>query len=413
MLMPTSTHYDLVQIGGGIVGLAAAREALCRRPDLRVLVLEKELRIAAHQSGHNSGVLHAGIYYKPGSLKAQACAQGRRELVSYCDSKRIPYNLCGKLIVALDDSELPRLDDLHQRGIANGVPDLERVGPERIKEIEPFCQGIAALWSPDTGIVEFPRVAQAYADDIAESGGEIATGQRVTRIETRPAEVVIRIVPDATHTEQGAEVVAKHVIACAGLHADRIAKSAGAAPDVQIVPFRGDYYTFKPHIRHMVNRLIYPVPDPKFPWLGVHFTRVMNGEVWAGPNAVLAWAREGYRRSDLNLRDLTEALTFGGFWKMTGKYWQRGLDEMVRDYVKAVYVKAIQRYLPDVRGADLTFGPSGVRAQALDSSGGLVDDFTITVQDRVAHVINAPSPAATSSLVVSRMIMDRVEGWYE
>jgi len=202
------------------------------------------------------------------------------------------------------------------------------------------------------------------------------------------------------------------VIACAGLHADRLAKSAGAAVDVQIVPFRGDYYTFKSHIRHMVNGLIYPVPDPKFPWLGVHFTRVMNGEVWAGPNAVLAWAREGYRRSDLNLRDLAEALTFGGFWKMAAKYWRRGLDEMVRDYVKSVYVKAIQQYLPDVRGSDLTFGPSGVRAQALDALGGLVDDFAITVQDRVAHVLNAPSPAATSSLVVSRMIMDRVEGWF-
>jgi (S)-2-hydroxyglutarate dehydrogenase len=401
------SSYDLVIIGGGIIGLATAREALRRKPDLSVLVLEKEAQIATHQSGHNSGVLHAGIYYKPGSLKAQACAQGRREMVAYCDEHDIPYNLCGKLIVALDESELPALDELHRRGIANGVPDLQRIGPERLREIEPYCEGIAALWSPQTGIVVFPRVAKSYAAEIEATGGEIATGQRVERLDTRSDVVMIA-------TAVGTEIAARHVIACAGLHADRVARQeAGrAASDLRIVPFRGDYYTFKPEVRHMVNGLIYPVPDPSFPWLGVHFTRVMNGEVWAGPNAVLAWAREGYRRRDVNLRDLAEAFSFPGFWRMAGQYWRRGIEEMVRDYSKSVYLKALQRYLPDVRREHLTFGPSGVRAQALDASGALVDDFAIRCRGRIAHVLNAPSPAATSSLVISRMIMDQVGEWF-
>jgi (S)-2-hydroxyglutarate dehydrogenase len=407
--MSVQPHYDLAIIGGGIVGLATAREALRRRPDLRLIILEKEPEIAAHQSGHNSGVLHAGIYYKPGSLKAQACAQGRREMVAYCDEHAIPYNLCGKLIVALDDSELPALDELHRRGTANGVPDLERIGSERLREIEPHCVGIAALWSPHTGVIDFQRVAQSYAAEISAAGGEIATGQRVTGIQTPRTKVALSVTAYDGYT---AKISASHVIACAGLHADRIARKEGARPDVRIVPFRGDYYTFTPDARHMVNGLIYPVPDPSFPWLGVHFTRIMSGEVWAGPNAVLAFAREGYRRSDVNVRDLLDALRFPGFWRLAAKHWRRGVQEMLRDVVKAEYLKTLQRYIPDLRTEHLTFGPSGVRAQALDSSGALVDDFVISCSGRVAHVLNAPSPAATSSLVVSRMIMDQVGEWF-
>ena len=392
-------------IGGGIVGLAVAREALLRRPELRLVVLEKEPRIAAHQTGHNSGVLHAGIYYKPGSLKARACAAGRAELVAYCDAKGIPYELCGKLIVALDESELPRLDDLHQRGLANGVPGLERVGPERLREIEPHAAGIAALWSPHTGIVDFQQVAAAYAHDAQESGAEIVTGARVEMLHPQSEGTVV----GATTGNGRIEFVARHVIACAGLHSDRLARLGGAGSEVRIVPFRGDYYTFRPEKRHLVRGLIYPVPDPQFPWLGVHFTRVMNGEVWAGPNAVLAFAREGYRRTDVNLRDLVEALGFVGFRRLAARHWQMGLRELWRDFVKAAYVKALQRYLPAITGADLAFGPSGVRAQALHPSGALVDDFLITHRDGVTHVQNAPSPAATSSLIVARMIVDEVE----
>ncbi len=400
----------MVVVGGGIVGLATAREVLQRagRGDFRLLVIEKEPHLAAHQTGHNSGVLHAGIYYKPGSMKARACVAGRQAMIAYCDEKRIPYDLCGKLVVALGESELPRLDALYERGVANQVPGLERVGPERIREIEPSCQGIAALWSPQTGIVDFAQVAAAYAADICALGGEIVTGCRVERLDSRGGETLIGF--------PGGEVTAKYVIACAGLHADRVAR-LGEAGDVQhkdalhIVPFRGDYYTFRPEKRHMVRGLIYPAPDPKFPWLGVHFTKVMNGDVWAGPNAVLAFAREGYRRTDVNLRDVAEALSFPGFWRLAARHWRKGFAEMWRDVVKAAYVKELRRYLPDLREDDLIFGPSGVRAQALDGLGNLVDDFHITYQDRVAHVQNAPSPAATSSLVVARMIVDEVGEW--
>ncbi len=378
---------------------------LRRRPGLRLTLLEKEARLAAHQTGHNSGVLHAGIYYRPGSLKAQACAAGRAGMVAYCDEQGIPYNLCGKLIVALDETELPRLAALYERGLANGVPGLERVGPERLREIEPHCAGIAAIWSPQTGIVDFAQVARSYAREITAAGGQIATGQRVTGLESRGAETVVR-------TAAGADLAARVVIVCAGLHADRLARAGGAvsgqgSPRVQIVPFRGDYYTFRPERRHLVRGLIYPVPDPKFPWLGVHFTRVMSGDVWAGPNAVLALAREGYRRTDISPRDLAEALAFPGFWRLAARHWRKGLQEMWRDVVKAAYVRQLRRYLPELSGRDLVFGPSGVRAQALDTAGGLVDDFLITTRGAVVHVQNAPSPAATSSLVVARLIVDQ------
>jgi L-2-hydroxyglutarate oxidase LhgO len=391
---------DLVVIGGGIVGLATAREALIRRPDWRVLVLEKEPQIAAHQSGHNSGVLHAGIYYKPGSVKARASAEGRRLLIDYCAEKGIPARLCGKLIVALDESELSRLEDLYQRGIANDVPGLERIGPERIHEIEPHAAGIAGVWSPGTGIVDYVRVAHAYADDIRAGGGEVLTGQRVESIREVGDEIIV-----ISHS--GLEVAARQVIACAGLQGDRVARLSGVEASMQIVPFRGDYYALTPEARPLVNGLIYPVPDPRFPFLGVHFTRTIHDEVWAGPNAVLAFAREGYRRTDLNLRDLWEVVRFPGFWRMASKFWRTGLMEMWRDTIKAAYVREMQKYVPDVRPSDVISGHSGVRAQALNADGTFVDDFVIARRGRVTHVQNAPSPGATSSMVIARMIMER------
>ncbi len=392
--------YDVVVVGAGIVGLAVARELLRRDPKLQLGVLDKEPSIGQHQTGHNSGVLHSGIYYAPGSLKAKLCVQGQRELYSYCEQKGIPTDRCGKVIVASDDSEVPRLEDLMQRGTANGVQGLEMIGPEQLKDLEPHCVGVKALWSPNTGIVDYSRVARAYADDIRESDGEVLPGYAVNKFSERPARVVLE-------TSAG-EVEAKHVVACAGLHADRVARMTGAPRDPRIVPFRGDYWVLRPDRSYLSRNLIYPVPDPSFPFLGVHFTRRLDdGSVWLGPNAVLAFAREGYRRLDFQPRDLAEALTYSGFQKLAGKFWQTGMTEMVRDFSKQAFLKSLQVYIPELEMSDLLPGPSGVRAQALGPDGALVDDFVFNTQgNRIVHVRNAPSPGATSSLAIGRMIAD-------
>jgi L-2-hydroxyglutarate oxidase len=387
---------DLAIVGGGIVGLATAYRLLGAHPDLRIAIVEKEAELATHQSGHNSGVLHAGLYYAPGSLKATLCREGKAELERFAETHAIPIEHCGKLVVALDESELPRFAALKERAIANAVPGLEEVGRERIAEIEPHTAGIRALWSPSTGIVDFRRVARALADEIRAQGVEIHLGRRVTGIREMTDEVVIE-------TTLG-ELVARHVIVCAGLHADRLAAMAGATDAPRIVPFRGDYYTLTPDARHLARGLIYPVPDPRFPFLGVHFTRRIDGEVWAGPNAVLAFAREGYRRRDINLRDLAGTLAFPGFRRLAGRYLGTGLSEMWRDWWKPAFVRELQRYIPDIRPDQLTFGPSGVRAQALGRDGSLVDDFSLGGSGRILHVQNAPSPAATSSLAIGRML---------
>ncbi len=394
--------YDLAIVGGGIVGLATAREFLKRQPGLRLIVLEKEDILGQHQTGHNSGVMHAGIYYAPGSLKAKACVQGRAEAVEFCKERGIKFELCGKLIVALDESELPRLMNLWERAQANGVPGIELVGPERIREIEPYAAGIKAIWSPNTGIVSWAEVARAYADDVLAWGGAIKTGARVINLTPLASETIITI-------ETQNDVHARFVVTCGGLYSDKLAAMTEGKTDVKIVPFRGDYYVLRPEKRHMCRGMIYPVPDPQFPFLGVHFTRHISGDVWAGPNAVLAFRREGYGRWDIHARELWETLTYGGFWKLAAKYWKMGMVEMYRDYVKAAYVKELQRYMPALSGADVVPGPSGVRAQALSYDGKLVDDFLIRHGNRVAHVQNAPSPAATSSLVIARMIVDEVE----
>lgn len=396
-------RYDVVVVGAGIVGLAAARDLLGRRPGMRLAVIDKEPRIGAHQTGHNSGVIHSGIYYAPGSLKARLCVAGAREMYAYCEQHGIPTERCGKVIVATDLSELGRLQDLYERGRANGVEGLEMIGPDRLRDIEPHCAGIRALWSPCTGIVEFSAVARQYALDLRAAGGEVHTGNEVRRVRLMTDRVVLE-------TRAG-ELETGRVITCAGLHADRVARLSGGAKEPRIVPFRGDYWQLRPQARHLCRNLIYPVPDPAFPFLGVHGTRrIGSGEVWLGPNAVLALSREGYRRFDVRPRDAAQSLLNRGFQRLARKYWRMGAVEMWRDYSKRAFWKSVRRYLPDVTFEDMIPGRSGVRAQALDPSGALVDDFVVDQQwDRIMHVRNAPSPAATSSLAIGRLIADRAE----
>ncbi len=397
--------YDLAIIGGGIVGLAAGMELLTRYPSLRLVILEKEHELAQHQTGHNSGVIHSGIYYAPGSLKARACVEGKSKLIEFCDEHGIPYEQCGKVIVATHEEELPRLEHLYECGLANGVPGLELIGPERLREIEPHATGIKALYSPTTGTVDFAQVARAYASEVIVRGGEILSNHEVRAINQHN---------DCYRLETPRDLIkACYVISCAGLYADRLARMTGMSSAPQIVPFRGDYYILRPERAHMVHGLIYPVPDPRFPFLGVHFTRRINGEVWLGPNAVLAFAREGYHRLDISLRDFWETLRYRGFQKLAGKYWKVGLEEMYRDFSKRAFLKALQRYLPDLRLSDLLAGPSGVRAQALAPDGALVDDFMVNHEDGTLHVRNAPSPAATSSLAIAEMIADTAQGAFD
>lgn len=392
---------DVALIGAGLVGLATARALLERRPDLRLVVLDKEEAVAAHQSGHNSGVIHTGIYYAPGSLKARLCREGGALLETYLEEKGIPFARPGKLVVAVTEDELPRLAALEERARANGVEGLESVGPERIREIEPHARGLRALWIPRAGIVDFRQVASAYAADVIAAGGRIETSREVTGIERRRDELVLS-------TRRG-PLVARNVIACAGLWADRVAALSGeTGPDApRIVPFRGDYYTLTPDARHLVRGLIYPVPDPRFPFLGVHFTRRIDGSVWAGPNAVLAFARDGYGRLDVRLADLAATLSYPGFLRLAARYWRTGLAELWRDWSAAAFLDLLRRYVPELRADQLVFGPSGVRAQALGRDGRLLDDFHLGGSDRVLHVLNAPSPAATSSLAIGTLLAER------
>ncbi len=396
--MVLSGDYHVAIVGGGIIGLATTLQLTRRYPRCRVAVIEKEQELAFHQTGHNSGVIHSGIYYRPGSQKARFCVAGVESLVQYCREKGIDYQPCGKVIVATDESELGRLKDLYDRGTSNGVQGLEMIGPERLKEIEPHASGLEAIYAPATGIVDFRAVSMAYADDIRAGGGQITTGAEV---------VAVSIVGNTTvvETTQG-ELAAKYIINCAGLHADRVAQMAGLEPNVRIVPFRGEYYTLDPGSRHLVRGLIYPVPDPRFPFLGVHFTRTIHGEVDAGPNAVLAFAREGYTKSDVNLGDMISTLSYQGFWRMALSTWKTGLMELRRSASKGVFLRDLQRLVPGIVDEDLAPGGAGVRAQAVDSQGRLLDDFSIQTSARAIHVLNAPSPGATSSLPIGNYIVD-------
>jgi len=391
--------FDVVVIGAGIVGLATARALLVKRPALRLAVLEKEPRPGMHQTGHNSGVIHSGIYYTPGSLKARLCIEGKRKLELYAAEREIPFLACGKLIVALDASELSRLDELHRRAVANGVDGLRILTGDELREVEPNAAGLRALHAPRTGIVDYGAVTRAYAADVEAAGGRILTGRDVLRFEPAAREVQI-------HTSNG-PLRAGAVIGCAGLQSDRVARLAGAKPPVRIVPFRGDYYTLGKETEGLVRGLLYPVPDPAFPFLGVHFTKRLDGSVVAGPNAVLAFSRERYRRAALDVRDAASALAYRGSWRFFARHLRTGAAELHRDFSKRAFVRDMQRYVPTVRGDDVTFGPTGIRAQALGRDGKLVDDFLIVGTDRMMHVLNAPSPAATASLAIGDELADR------
>ena len=392
---------DVAIVGGGIVGLATARELLKRQPGLRVAVVEKEPEIGEHQTGHNSGVIHSGIYYAPGSMKAKACVAGAAAMMRYCDEHGIGYQLCGKVIVATDESEVPRLENLYQRGLANGVPEIRMIDADELFEIEPHVTGVKALLSPRTGIVDYRQVAASYADEIRQAGGQIFTGHEVTDIDRRAE--------GARLTSRLGEFQARRVVTCAGLWEDRVAALTGAPREPRIVPFRGDYYVLRPERRYLVRGNIYPVPDPAFPFLGVHFTPRMNGDLWLGPNAVLAFARDGYRFGTVNPRDLAEMATFTGFLGFARKNWRVGVDEMARDLSKERFLRSLQKYVPELTLDDLQPGPSGVRAQAMSADGKLVDDFIVDAREGVLHVRNAPSPAATSSLVIGAMVVDALE----
>lgn len=398
-------HFDVTIIGGGIIGLATALEITTRAPQLKLLIVEKEEQLAAHQTSHNSGVIHSGIYYKPGSLKAQTCVRGSQLLIAFCEEHDIPYERCGKVVVATSEAELPRLEELHRRGTENGVVSMEIIGPERLRELEPHAAGIKALHVPSTGIIDFPQVARMYAQLIQQRGGEIRTSHQVQSIQHADGKLVL----ETSHNP----IQTRFLINCGGLFCDRLAHMAGAQPDLKIVPFRGEYYTIAPHRHELVKNLIYPVPDPALPFLGVHFTRTIDGMVEAGPNAVLALAREGYQKSDFSWADTQETLTFPGFWTMASKYWQTGFGEMYRSFSKQAFLKALQRLMPDLTESDLQPGGSGVRAQAIAANGTLVDDFKISVMGNTLHVLNAPSPGATASLAIGQMIVDKAQQAFE
>ena len=394
----TASRHDVVIVGGGIVGLAVALEITKRFPRLRLLLLEKEARVGQHQSGHNSGVIHSGVYYKPGSQKARLCVEGARAMIEFCRAHDIPHQVCGKVIVATYPEEFPRLEELRRRGEANGLTGLQLIGPEQLREIEPHASGLRALVVPSTGITDYAAVCEKYAELIHAQGGTILTSTTVTGLRNLTSEVVVET--------SGASFSTTYLINCAGLFSDRIAGMAGGKPDVIIVPFRGEYYDLIPQRSSLVRALIYPVPDPQFPFLGVHFTRRVSGTVDAGPNAVLAFRREGYERTDFSLRDLASSLAFPGFWRMAAQHWRSGLDEFHRSFSKPAFVRALQRLLPELRAEDLIPGGSGVRAQALRRDGTLVDDFQFVPSGKMLHVLNVPSPAATASLVIGRTIVN-------
>lgn len=389
-------NVDAVVVGAGIVGLACARELRRRRPDWEILVVEKEMRPALHQTGRSSGVIHSGVYYAPGSLKAQLCARGREHLQRFCDNTGVPYEVCGKVIVAADESELGRLAELERRAAANGVA-AERIRPDRLRELEPHCVGVAALHLPETGLVDFRLVAAALARDFERSGGRIAFQVQVSNLQEGSRAV-------AVSTSLG-DVETKYVLACAGVHADTLVGRDG--DNVRIVPFRGDYFALRPEARRLCRNLIYPVPDPAFPFLGVHVNRRPDGAVWAGPNAIVALAREGYGRTDIDFRDAWRTLTYPGFLRLIRRYWRLGITETYRDLSKRAYAAQAQRYLPDLQPNDLVTAPAGIRAQALARDGTLVDDFLFAETPRVLHVRNAPSPGATSALAIAEHVIDR------
>ena len=391
-------NYDLVVIGGGIIGLATAMRVTEEFPDLKVAVLEKETEVAQHQTGHNSGVIHAGIYYAPGSQKANFCSTGGVLLREYCDKHNIKYDMCGKLIVAVNDNEVPMLMDLYERGTANGALGLKIIEKEEITDYEPHSTGVKAIFSPNTGIIDYTEVSKSYATQMMEAGGDLITGTELKSISEKDGQIYLE-------TTEGT-ITAKKILNCAGLHADRVANMMGVDMGVKIIPFRGEYFSLIPERSDMVKGLIYPVPNPNLPFLGVHFTRRVNGSVEAGPNAVLAFAREGYKKTKINFGDAFETLTYSGFLKMSLKYWTVGMKEQYRSLVKGSFVKSLQTLIPEITGKDLYSPGAGVRAQAVAKNGALLQDFSIAETENAIHVLNAPSPGATASLTISKYILD-------
>ena len=389
-------QHDVVVIGGGIVGLATALQIQKANPALKIIVIEKEDVLAKHQTGNNSGVIHSGLYYKPGSLKATNCIHGYHLLLDFCNKNEIPYDLCGKIVVATSQEEIPLLNNLYVRGQQNGLANLKMLKQEELKEYEPHVAGIEGIFVPQTGIVNYTVVANKYGDVIRAAGGEIRLGEKVLEIQKKPGEAVV--------VTQKASYSTKLVINCGGLYSDKVARMTVPKLNVKIIPFRGEYYKLKDEKEYLVKNLIYPVPDPNFPFLGVHFTRMMKGGVEAGPNAVLAFKREGYKKTDINLSELAESLAWPGFRKVASKYWRTGFGEMYRSFSKAAFAKALQKLIPDIKEEDLVEGGAGVRAQACDRTGGLVDDFLILEDEFAINVCNAPSPAATSSLAIGETV---------
>lgn len=391
--------YDFAIVGGGIVGLSTAKALYERYPNAKVLLVEKEAELAAHQTGHNSGVIHSGIYYKPGSYKARFARQGSKSMTEFCQQYGIEHDICGKVIVATKDEELPLLDNLYERGLQNQL-DVRKIGKEELKEIEPHVNGQAAIKVAAAGIVNYKQVTEKFAEIVQEKGADIRLNTKVENINESSDGITIE-------TNKGT-FKARFLINCAGLHSDRVTKLAGYKTDVKIIPFRGEYYKLVPEKRYLVKNLIYPVPNPKFPFLGVHFTRMIGGEVDAGPNAVLSFKREGYKLSDFNLKDFAEVMGYPGFWKLASKFMGEGLEEMARSISKAKFVASLQELIPEIQSEDLVPGPAGVRAQAVKTDGGFVDDFHMINGENSIHVCNAPSPAATASIEIGKEIVSQI-----
>lgn len=393
--------YDFLVAGAGIVGLSTAYKLSKKFPDASILVLEKENRVAAHQTGHNSGVIHSGVYYQPGSYKAKNCVDGRHQLVDYCRENGVQHEICGKIIVASEEKDLPRLHNLFERGLQNEIEDISLIDEQEMKEIEPFVAGVQAIHVPCAGIVDFTDVCQSLHGKLKESGNTV--------IFDTPVKAVLQTNGCLTVQSEKESFKTKHFINCTGLHSDRVAKASGIKPEIKIVPFRGEYFELTPEAQHKVKGLIYPMPNPEFPFLGVHFTKMALGGVECGPNAVFAFKREGYKKTSFDLKDTIETFDFPGFWRLAGKHWQMGLDEIYRSFSKSGFLKNLQKLIPSITLADLKNSPSGVRAMALKPDGELVDDFYFETTDREIHVLNAPSPAATAGLSIGDEIVKKAE----
>lgn len=392
--------YDIIIIGAGLVGLATAYQTMLKNPGSRILILEKENDVALHQSGHNSGVIHSGIYYKPGSLKARNCIEGYNSVINFAEKYGIRYDLCGKIIVATSQEELPLLDNIYKRGVENGLQNLKYLSREEFREIEPHCEGVKAIKVPQTGIIDYPGIAQKIKELFEELGGEVRFNNEVKNIIDKGSEIIV--------TTNISEFKSKKLISCAGLYSDKITKMTNKENDVVIIPFRGEYYKIKDEKKYLVKHLIYPVPDPSFPFLGVHFTRMIDGNIEAGPNAVLAFKKEGYHFFDFNFNETMQTMLWPGFRKIVAKYGKTGMEEMHRSLSKSAFTKALQKLLPEIQENDLVPGGSGVRAQACDRNGGLIDDFDIVKNGNIIHVRNAPSPAATSCLSIGNTISELI-----